>query len=126
MTVLFPSREIERVRLVFDRLLAALFQLRINLLDLVLLHVIADFVVTVAGVYHAEVVENATVLHSSVRRLDKAVVVDPRIAAQRRDQTDVRTFRGLNRADASVVRGVHVADFKSRALTRQAARAKRR
>src|SRR5438045_4975846 len=90
-----------------------------------LLDVIADFVVTVAGIHDADVIEHASVLHAPVRRLDKAVVINAGIAAQRRDQTDVRAFRGLNRADTSVVRGVHVADFESGALTRQTARPKR-
>ena len=64
-------------------------------------------------------------LHVAVRRLDEAVLVDARKARQRADQADVRTFRRLNRADAAVVRRVHVADFEARALTRQTARPKR-
>ena len=85
---------------------------------------IADAIFAVAGVDHGDEVEHAAVLHLAIRRLDEAVVVDARIAAQRRDQSDVRTFRRLNRADTAIVRGVNVADFESRALTRQTARPK--
>ena len=38
---------------------------------------------------------------------------------ERRDETDVRAFRRLDRADAAVVSRVHVADFEAGALTRQ-------
>src|SRR3989344_1980728 len=38
------------------------------------------------------------------------------------DQTDVRPFRSFNRADPAVVRRVHVADFKSRALAGDSSR----
>src|SRR5216683_5787232 len=87
---------------------------------------VSSFVIAVASVDDGYVVEHAPVFHAAVGRLDKAVVVNPRIAAQRRNQSDVRTFRGLNWADAAVVRRVHVADFKSRALTRQPPRPKSR
>ena len=91
-----------------------------------LLQVVADLVIAVAGIHDADVVEHASALDPAVGRLDEAVVVDAGIAAQRRNQSDVRTFRRLNRADTSVVRGVNVADFESRALTRQTARPKGR
>ena len=42
------------------------------------------------------------------------------------DQTDVRTFRGLNRADTAIMRRMHVADFEAGTLTGQTTRAKRR
>ena len=42
-------------------------------------------------------------------------------AAERADQADVRAFRRLNRADAAVVRRVHVAHFEAGALARQTA-----
>ena len=61
-----------------------------------------------------------------VRTLDEAVVVDARVGRQRRDETDVRTFRSLDRADATVVRGVHIANLEAGALTRQAARSESR
>ena len=47
-------------------------------------------------------------------------------AGQRGDQTDVRAFRSFNRADAAVVRGMHVADFEPGALAAQTARSEGR
>ena len=43
------------------------------------------------------------------------------VARQRRDQADVRAFRRLDRADAAVVRRVHVAHLEPGALARQPA-----
>src|SRR5262249_13477727 len=126
VTVFFPSGKIERVRLVVGRLLAPIFEIGVDLFDLVLFHVIADLEVAVTGVHDAHVVLHTSVLNATVRRLDEAVVVDARVAAERRDQSDVRTFRSLDWADTSVVRGVNVADFESCALTRETARPKRR
>ena len=65
-------------------------------------------------------------LHDAVRRLDEAEIVHPREAGERRDESDVRTFRRLDRAHAAVLRVVHVADFEAGALTREAARSERR
>ncbi|PFX05810.1 hypothetical protein CJ468_05276 [Nocardia farcinica] len=62
----------------------------------------------------------------AVRGLDEAERVDPRVYRQRTDQADVRAFRGLDRAHAAVVRGVHVAHFQAGALTGQTAGAQRR
>ncbi len=44
----------------------------------------------------------------------------------RADQTDVRTFRRLDRTNAAVVRRMHVAHFESGAIARQSARPERR
>ena len=66
------------------------------------------------------------VLHAAVRRLDEAHRGDLRIDAQRRDQTDVRAFRRLDRAKASVVRVVHVAHLETGAVARQTAGTERR
>ena len=63
------------------------------------------------------------VLDPAVRRLEEAVVVGARVDRQRVDEADVRAFRRLDRADATVVGRVHVADFEAGALARQAARA---
>ena len=87
---------------------------------------VANLEVAVAGIDHGNEVEHAAGFDAAVRRLDKTVIVDARIAAQRRDQADVRTFRRFNRADASVVRRMYVAHLESGALTRQTARSKRR
>ena len=116
VAVFFPRRKIERERLKLGRPLLPVFQFGVQLFGFMLFQVVADFVIAVAGIDDADVVEHASALDPPVGRLDEAVVVDPGIAAQRRNQTDVRTFRRLNRADASVVRGVHVADFESRAF----------
>ena len=66
------------------------------------------------------------VAHPAVRRLDEAVFVQARVQGQRVDQADVRAFRRLDRADAAVVRDVHVAHLEAGALARQAARAQGR
>ena len=57
----------------------------------------------------------------AVRAFDKAVFVDAGVSRQRVNQTDVRAFRRFNRADTSVVGRVHVADFKTGAITGQTA-----
>ena len=61
------------------------------------------------------------VLDVTVRGLDESECVDAGIDAQGGDQTDVRTFRGLDRAEAAVVRVVHVTDFEARAVAAQTA-----
>src|SRR5205085_11167045 len=66
------------------------------------------------------------VLDDTVRRLDKAEVVDLGVAGERRDESDVRTFGGLDRAHAAVLRVVNVAHLESGALTRKTARTERR
>jgi len=124
VTILFPCGKIEREGLNRGRLLALLFQVVVDLLDLMLLHVIADLMVAVADIDHGDVVDDASCPDLPVGRLNEAVVVDPRIAAQRRNQADVRTLRRFNRADTAVVRGVNVADFESGALARKTARPK--
>jgi hypothetical protein len=70
-------------------------------------------------------VEDATLRDLAVRRLDEAELVDAGVGRERRDESDVRTFRGLDRADAAVVRRVDVADLEARALAGQTARSKR-
>ena len=67
----------------------------------------------------------AAVVDQAVRRFDKAVFVDAGISRQRADQTDVRSFRRLNRADTRVVRIVNVSNLERRAVAVQAARAQR-
>ena len=109
-----------------DAALARLLQIGVQPRGFFLLNVIAHAQAAFARVHDLNKVENPRVLHLAVRRLDKAVFIDARKAAQRADQADVRTFRRLDRADAAVVRRVHVAHFKSGALARQAARSKSR
>ncbi len=64
------------------------------------------------------------VLDQHVRRLDEAVLVHLGVGGQRVDQADVRAFRRFDRADAAVMRRVHVAHLEAGALARQTARAK--
>ena len=64
--------------------------------------------------------------HLAVRALDEAVLVHAREGRERVDQADVRAFRRLDRADAAVMRRVHVAHLEAGALARQTARSKRR
>ena len=84
----------------------------------------------VAALFHRgeidHLVGDAAVLDLAIRRLDEAVFVHPRIGRERIDQSDIRTFRRFDRADAAVMRRVHVAHLEARALARQTARAKRR
>src|SRR5207237_928009 len=76
--------EVEGMRLSLDLALAALFQVGVCLLDLVLFNDVAHAVVAITAVDDGHKVEHAPGLHLAVRRLDKAVVVNARIAAQRR------------------------------------------
>ncbi len=62
------------------------------------------------------------VLHPAIGRLQEPEVVHARVRGQTRDETDVRTFRGLDRAHAAVVGVVHVADLEARAVAGEAAR----
>ena len=84
-------------------------------------HDVADLEIGVAGVQNLDFVDHHALDHLAVRALDEAVLVDAREAGKRRNQPDVRTFRRFDRADAAVVRGVHVAHFESGALAGQTA-----
>ena len=59
----------------------------------------------------------------AIRRLDKSVLIDAGIGSQRVDQTDVRTFRSLDRAHTSVVRVVDISNLESGTVSGQTARA---
>ena len=69
---------------------------------------------------------DATVLDFAIRRFKETEFVDARKCRERRDQTDVRSFRRFNRTNTSIVRRMNVADFKSSAITRQTPWPKRR
>ena len=58
----------------------------------------------------------------AIRCLNETVLVNSGIAGQRADQTDVRTFRSLNRADTGIMAVVHVTDFERSTVTVQTAR----
>lgn len=75
-------------------------------------------------IYNMVVVKiHYAVLHLTVRCLDESQIVDLGIHTERRDKTDVRSFRRLDRAETSVVGIVYVTDLESCTLTRQTARA---
>src|SRR5690606_1382442 len=67
-----------------------------------------------------------TVNDFTVRCLEETILVGTRVHGQRVDQTDVRTFRSLDRAQTTVVSRVHISNFKTGTLTGQTARAQRR
>src|SRR5690606_16562519 len=73
-----------------------------------------------------DLIGHLAVAHAPVRAFDEAVLVDAGIGRQAVDQTDVRAFRRLDRADAAVIGRVHVAHLETGALAGEAARAKRR
>ena len=58
-----------------------------------------------------------SILHLTVRCLDKAKLIDLSIDTKRRNQTDVRTFRTLNRTEATIVSVMYVTNLKSCTLT---------
>ena len=53
----------------------------------------------------------------TIRGLDESEVVDLRIDTERRDKTDVRTFRRLDRTETAIVRIVYVTYLETCALT---------
>ena len=55
----------------------------------------------------------------AVRRLDKTVLVDSRVACQRVDQTDVRSLGGLNGAHSSVMGIMYISHLESRTVSGQ-------
>ena len=73
-----------------------------------------------------DVVGQLALVHLAIRRDQKAVLVDRGVHRQAGNQADVRAFRRLDRADAAVVRNVHVADFEAGPLAIQAAGAEGR
>src|SRR4029077_10628192 len=110
VAVLFPRREVEAVRL--DDYTPP-FQLLVRVFHFFLLDDFASLELTVARVDDLHEVDYAAALHAPVGRLDETEFVDPRIGRKRADETDVRTLRRFNRADAAIVRWVHVAHFES-------------
>ena len=69
---------------------------------------------------------NHAVLDLPVRTLEEAVGIGTGVSRQRVNQTDVRTFRRLDRTHTTVMSRVHVTDLKSGALTGQTTWAQRR
>jgi len=100
----------------FNQVLLLAPEVGLHLIELRTGHHVVDLRGGVARVEHAHLVGQRAVHHFAVRAFDKAVLVDTGKAGERRDQADVRTFRRFDRADAAVVCGVYVADFKAGAL----------
>ena len=65
---------------------------------------------------------DGAVNHLAVGGFDETEVVDLCKDAEGGDQTDVRTFRGLDGAQTAIVRVVHVTDLEACSLTGQTAR----
>ena len=61
----------------------------------------------------------------TIRCLDESVLVDDAISCQGTDQSDVRTFRSLDRAHTSVMGVMYVSDLESGTLSGKAAGAQR-
>ena len=76
----------------------------------------------VPGILDAYVVHDPAVHDLPVRALDETVVVDRRVAGERTDQPDVRTFRRLDRTDAPVVRRVDIPHVELGAVTGESPR----
>ena len=72
-----------------------------------------------------DLVGQLTIHDLAVRCLEETVAVGLGVGRQRVDQADVRTFRRLDRAKTTVVRGVNVAHLEAGALTGQTARPER-
>ena len=70
-----------------------------------------------------DIVGDNTLFHHAIRAFQETVLVGAGIGRQGVDQTDVRTFRGLDRAHATVMGRVYVTDFEAGALTGQTTRA---
>ncbi len=124
MFVFFPGSQVKRVRLVAG-LIAASADAFVGFIDVLLRHMIIRLELRITAVSDAHKFSHHAVDNFPVWRFDEAKRVDAGVARQRRDQPDVRTFRRLDRANAPVVGGVHVADFESGALTAQPARSQR-
>src|SRR5690554_2001278 len=65
------------------------------------------------------------VLDATVGAFEEAVLVGPGVGGQGVDQTDVRTFRGLDRADATIVGRVYVTHLEAGTFTGQTTRPER-
>ena len=63
-------------------------------------------------------------INLSVRRFYETILIDSRIRSQRVNQTDVRTFRGLNRTHSSVMGVVDISYLESGSVSGQTARSK--
>src|SRR5438552_1161785 len=66
-----------------------------------------------------DLIRDPAIRDLAVRRFNETKFIDPREGRHRANQTDVRSFRCLDRTNAAVVRWVHVAHFESGAIAAQ-------
>ena len=71
-------------------------------------------------------VHHPAALNLAVRCLQETVIIGACVYGKGIDETDIRPFRGLDRAHPAIVRGMHIAHFKPGTLTRQTTRAQSR
>ena len=116
--VLFPGGEIEGMRIITS-LFAAGADTFVRFVNVVLRHVLARLELCLAAIDDPHVLDDAAVNNFAIRRFDKPKLVNTRIARKARDKSNVRTFRRLDRTNASIVCRVYVAHFESRALAAQ-------
>jgi len=64
--------------------------------------------------------------HLAIGSFDEAKVIDPSIGSETSNQTDIRSFGGLDGADAPVVAMMHVAHIETSALAAQPTRTQSR
>src|SRR5678815_1584316 len=121
----FPRGQVERPRLKL-RLARLGAELLVRLVDLFLRNVIARLELRVAAIDDAHVFNDASIADLAIGRFDEPKLVDTREAREARDESDVRTFRSLNRTDTPVVRRMYVAHFEPGALSRETARSEGR
>ena len=124
--IFFPGGKVKRVRFVFHQLPFSPLQLFVDLLDFAHLYVLAHAPGAVPGVHNRHIIHNPATADFTVRALDEAMLVDASVAGKRGNKADVGAFRGLDGADAAVVRGMDVANLKSGSLPREAAGAQGR
>ena len=71
-------------------------------------------------------VSHAPMAHFPIGGLDKTKLVDPRIAGERSNQTDVGPFWRLDGTDAAIVGGMHIAHLEASTFSRETARSQGR
>ena len=63
------------------------------------------------GIQELDVTCESGILYNAIGCLNKTIAVDPCVGAERDNKADVGSFRGLNGADAPVVRGVNISEI---------------
>ena len=71
-------------------------------------------------------IRRIAVIDLAVRSLDKAILINPCICCKGVDQTDIRTFRRLDRTHSSIMRIMNVSNLESGAVSGQTARSQGR